>query len=255
MTIENIISQSGNKFHCEVVNYLRSENWEVEISPFYSDSLSNKPREIDIIAEKVFPIELSFGRYWGNVVLRLFIECKYINNTIAFWFDKKDTKKTTDLLERNFGLSTFISDQPVRHHRFFILDDVAKLYTSGRDSQDNDVIYKAINQSLNALVYYRDNNILGVQVNKHLRTIHYPVIVCQDFKKFFKVSIGDLDKYETLKEKFCLELNYVYPTNGSSKSEYFLIDVVDFSNFSDYLKDLEEKDLKSLWHHYEYNSD
>ena len=49
--VKDIINKSGNGFHARVVKLLRNDNWTVLVSPYYSDNFTDKPREIDVIAE------------------------------------------------------------------------------------------------------------------------------------------------------------------------------------------------------------
>ena len=86
--VKAIISQSGNTFHSQVLKYLHDKGWTVLISPYYNDNATNKPREIDLIAEKAF--ETNDRRYFGTVNVKLFIECKYIPQLTVFWFHNKD---------------------------------------------------------------------------------------------------------------------------------------------------------------------
>lgn len=53
-TVEEIIQQSGNGFHCKVVGKLKELGWHTLISPYYMDSSANKPREKDLVAENSF---------------------------------------------------------------------------------------------------------------------------------------------------------------------------------------------------------
>jgi hypothetical protein len=88
--VEEIIKISGNTFHAKVLKRLASEGWTVKISPYYNDNISNKPREIDLIAEKAFPIYNAANSFEGNVIVKLFVECKYLSQITVFWFHKKD---------------------------------------------------------------------------------------------------------------------------------------------------------------------
>jgi hypothetical protein len=60
---EAILKRSGHAQHSRVVNLLRGDGWSVVVSPYYSDNFSDKPREIDIIAEKAF----SYDHAWHGV--------------------------------------------------------------------------------------------------------------------------------------------------------------------------------------------
>src|SRR5690606_28228602 len=73
--VNSIINESGNSFHCSVANYLREKGWHTMVSPYYMDASSNKPREIDLIAEKSWKYEDRWEGKYGTVNLKLFIEC------------------------------------------------------------------------------------------------------------------------------------------------------------------------------------
>ena len=85
--VKSIIDRSGNSFHCKVVKYLNSKGWKTRISPYYMDGSTNKPREIDLIAEKSWSCD-SDGYYLksGSINIKLFIECKHIPQKNVFWF-------------------------------------------------------------------------------------------------------------------------------------------------------------------------
>jgi hypothetical protein len=67
--IEKIIDESGNSFHCKVTNFLKKKGWHTLVSPYYMDGATNKPREIDLIAEKYWNRKHDYGR--GFVLLLL----------------------------------------------------------------------------------------------------------------------------------------------------------------------------------------
>lgn len=112
-SIKELIEKSGNNFHYEVVKFLRNKEWTVLISPYYNDNISDKPREIDIIAEKKFDIKDDFGYAWiATLNVRLFIECKYISKPVALWFDKKDKEMATKRV---------IKDIPIQNSEEYVL--------------------------------------------------------------------------------------------------------------------------------------
>lgn len=245
--INKIIEESGNNFHSKVVNSLREREWTVLISPYYNDNVSDKPREIDLIAEKAFDIRGGmFGEWKGTLNIKLFIECKYINQNIIFWFDDKERHKAEELV---------IYSTPMRKdniytmkHHYLIKDNdkVAKLFTSEKKPKaDSEIIYKALNQSLNALVYYRESGtIIPSSTSKGQRilaTVNYPVIICNNFDNFYRVDIGADNKPIKIKGNFQLEVNYAYiDKNKEDRSDYFLIDIINFEKIDDYFKTLED---------------
>ena len=240
--VKAIIFKSGNTFHSQVLKYLQDKGWTVLISPYYNDNATNKPREIDLIAEKAF--ETSNRRYFRTVNVKLFIECKYIPQLTVFWFHSKDMQKAQDLVIKTASLRKDNS-YTEKHHYLADVDRVAKLFADERSkSAENEIFYKALNQSLNAMVYYRDRGSIIKYPdggNNHIvKTLNYPVILCNSFDNLYRVEIN-LDKEPSrIQENFQLEVNYAYmSSNNSNMNEYFLIDIVDFSLFDDLLKKVE----------------
>lgn len=251
--IKDLIEKSGNNFHYQVVDFLREKGWFVLVSPYYNDNITDKPREIDIIAEKHFDVRdhMPPSHPFGTLHIRFFIECKYINRPIAFWFDKKDKDKAIKRITDDTPLEPPNKNGLIEQHHYLVNEEVAKLFSSTPDKQpDNEIIYKAINQGLNALVYYRDTDSILPQKDrfiKIIRIINYPLILCNNFDSIYRVDKAASNGYVKIDENFQLEVNYAYlDTNKKSRDEYFLIDVVELSKFDAFLKKLEEADIRSI---------
>ncbi len=54
------------------------------------DQSQQKARELDLVVEKSIPINNSFGARQGDIVVRLFVECKYVPRYSVFWFKDKN---------------------------------------------------------------------------------------------------------------------------------------------------------------------
>lgn len=245
--IEEIIEKSGNNFHYNVVEFLRDAGWYVLVSPYYNDNFTDKSREVDIIAEKSYPV----GRF-GTVNIRLFIECKYVILDTVFWFDNKNL---TSALKR------VLSDTPLEDpskwsmtndHRYMENVMVAKLFASENNkSPDNDIVYKAITQSLNAMAYYK-NDPSFIPVGPHSRigkiiTLNYPVVICNNLGHFWKYDFATKNPPEQITNNFQMEIQYAYlDKNKSNKNEYFLLDFVAFDKLNHFIDDIEKKDLGAV---------
>ena len=72
--VTELIQSSGNNFHAKVARWLAASGWHVVVSPYYMDQTQNKAREIDLVAEKTWPIQDSFGRAVDNIAVRLLVE-------------------------------------------------------------------------------------------------------------------------------------------------------------------------------------
>lgn len=250
--IEEIVKSSGNTFHYRVIQFLRESGWSVLISPFYNDNLTDKPREIDIIAEKEFDVN-TLGGWEGTLNIKLFIECKYISQPTVFWFDKKDDQKAIRKIMSDTGLGHPDNNVSIKKHRFYELKEVAKLFASGKENQEKELMYKAINQSLNAMIYFKnDRTIIPVdpngKVKRVLKTVAYPLILCNSFSDFYKIDANDIEKPPVqMKNNFNLEVNYAYlDKDKEQKTGYFLIDVVNFDKLSDYLINLKNTDIDTI---------
>lgn len=129
--VKEIIAQSGNTFHGNVLRYFQDHGWEVLISPYYNDNISNKPREIDLIAEKSFELRDNFNEFFGTVNVKLFIECKYISQKTVFWFHDKDKQKAEDLVVETTPMPPNNSITR-KHHYIESSASVAKLFADER---------------------------------------------------------------------------------------------------------------------------
>lgn len=242
--VSSIINASGNSFHCKVNNYLREKGWHTLVSPYYMDSSSNKPREIDLIAEKSwFYDERGFGGEYGNINIKLFIECKYIPQTNVFWFSDKDMVSTKQWLTTN----TPLNGANARDHHYLATNrKVAKLFASkNMPNVENEVIYKALNQSLNAMVYLRHRESIIYPSNNILATVELPVILCNSFENFHRVDMEDQSSPEPIQDNFQLEVNYAYlDKNKNNRNEFFLIDVVDFNKIDDFFTQIESDKIE-----------
>jgi len=243
--IKKIVAASGNTFHCKVTNFLKEKGWHTLVSPYYMDGATNKPREIDLIAEKTWTREQSFGRKGVAVSLKLFIECKYILQPTVFWFSDKDTMAATEWVTSKTPLHSKDNIYTKKHHYLASSPKVAKLFASQKmPNVENEAIYRALNQSLNAMVYLRGRGsiIADVQSGRVPAPIcvEMPVILCNSFADFYRVEMTDQATPQSIDENFQLEVNYAYQdAQGNHRSEYFLLDIIDFNKFDDYLASLE----------------
>jgi hypothetical protein len=252
--VKEIINESGNSFHCKVTNFLKEKEWHTLVSPYYMDGAINKPREIDLITEKQWSRERDYGRgKSGAVAIKLFIECKYILQPIVFWFSDKDMAAASEWVTSRTPLTKKDNLYTKKHHYLASEQKVAKLFASkNKPSPENEAIYRALNQSLNAMVYLRGKGSILPDIQSEsipvLASVEMPVIVCNSFANFYRVEMDDQSTPQAIDENFQLEVNYAYrDLRGNHMSEYFLLDIVDFHKFEDYLKVL-ESDKDAMFH-------
>lgn len=255
MTIDkdilSIIENSGNSFHSKVTKYLKSNGWYTLVSPYYMDNATNKPREIDLVAEKAFLYSDRFGRNQRSINVKLFIECKYIPQKVVFWFDEKNMIEASKWVVNNTPLKKDNS-YTKKHHYLSTNKMVAKLFADEKNKKyENEVIYKALNQSLNAMVYHRHSGTIIPKDSDEYRdpvsrTVELPIILCNSFNKFFRVEMDDQSNPYAIEDNFQLEVNYTY-SNKSDRNidEFFLIDIVDYSKLDDFLS-LLDADVEAI---------
>jgi hypothetical protein len=242
--ITSLVNESGNNFHCKVTNYLKSKHWHTLISPYYMDGSTNKAREIDIIAEKMWSYEDTFEGVYGSMHIKLFIECKYIPQPNVFWFGSKDKVAAEKWLVTNtpFTERNIFTE---KHHYLAECNKVAKLFSSKNSpKEENEPIYKALNQSLNAMVNLRHRGSIlpdkMIRNTRELATFELPVILCNNFEKFYRVEIDSEVTPDVIDENFQLEVNYAYiDLNKKNVNDYFLIDIVSFDKLDAFLDSLD----------------
>lgn len=231
------IKNSGNDFHLEVAESLAKNGWDVEISPYYNDFITNKPREIDIIASRTHTVSGFGGSGSSMLEIHLFIDCKFLKNPNVLWFQKKDIKEANKLAMESpilRDVSTF--DNGAHHYTHG--GEVCKLTTKlGKD----DVIYQGMDQCLKALIFFSENIAVANLA------INYPIIVVNSLKNLYKRDKALSKGYGPISNNFQLEVNYSYINKErANKTKYFLLDVVAIDKLDEFLKILNDKDVEIL---------
>lgn len=247
--IEELIEKSGNSFHFDVVRYLREKGWTTLVSPYYTDNFTDKPREIDIIAEKKFDY-YDFNRIIGTINVQLLIECKYINELTVFWFDAVEKEKLGSKLVNDAHLDNSgplknyeLAERLLASHHH-LKDEAAKLFATQKSkTSEQEIIYKAINQILNSIVYFRNKgSLIKGSFVPVFNTVRYPIVICKNFRNFYRA-----DNKSNIADSFILEINYAYPIeNGGDKEEYFIVDIVNFEKIDNYLDNIEKDEIPQV---------
>lgn len=251
--VKNLIDNSGIITHKKAIDILRAQGWKLSISPYYYDNIANSVREIDIIAEKPFYSATPHGSS-VQINVQLFIECKYIKQEIVFWFDNKDIDKAVSKMEKNIGLEILHkrhgTDITKDKLHYLTSDKVAKLFLSNLNNED--IVYKAITQCLNAQIYYDQwyNNPIHWDFSRNPETsqkiLKYPVVICDNFSNLIKVDFDENDsknyKVNVINSHFQVETDYIFlDKNQKAKSEYFLIDFLDIDDIDSFLDIIKEE--------------
>ncbi|RJO59590.1 hypothetical protein C4546_01330 [Candidatus Parcubacteria bacterium] len=245
-TIKNIISKSGNDLHIQVEEILKQGKWSVTSSPYYNDPVTGIPRETDIIARKDWDIHDDFGRNKrGMLRIRLFIECKFLSDPIVLWLKDKNIDKAKALAKDNPILRdkedhylTDTSKIPNKIHHYFENNQVINQW-SNKDHKDP--LFEAMSGCLNAFIYYH-----RAGLENHAETINYPIIIVNDLSKLYGRDRSQLGA-SVITDNQQLETSYSYrEVNNQYKMQYFLIDVVGYNKFKDFLSKLENNDIDIL---------
>lgn len=253
--IDQLVRDSGLISHFKTIAVLKENGWEVLVSPYYYDSISESIREVDLIAEKQFSSDPYGPSTQLNV--QLFIECKYIKPDAVFWFDKLDRRKALASFEKE--ISRDIVDGMTRNRlsgdldasqlHYFQNDLVAKLFRDNHPNKREQIFSGAMNQCLHSLINNRRTGKKPIFLPFKNKTstasiVQYPILVCDNFGNLSRVDFDENLKFKTsqLFDKFIIETNY--------REDYFLIDVIDIKHTVDFLNTIESEAKTILNSHY-----
>jgi hypothetical protein len=236
--VTDLVAGSGHNFHAKVARWMQADGWHVSISPYYLDQTQNKAREIDLVAEKLWPIKSPWrGDPIGDVAVRLYMECKFVPSHSVFWFTDKDVDAATSLV---CSRGSFRPDNTYtqKHHYLAHSRRVAKLFaTSSGRSTENDPYFRALNQVLNAMVSMRGTPLSLPDLSKRGTTpavvLEFPIVVCSTFQQMYGVDFYAESEPEQIADNFQLEIRYAYPNSvGRQITEYLLLDFVEFDQLN-----------------------
>jgi hypothetical protein len=229
--ILQIVQSSGNSFHAKVARWFQVQGWRVTVSPYYMDQTQGKAREIDLVAEKIWPFDTDFRRRGGSVGVRLFIECKFVPSHSVFWFADKDVEAAQSLVCAT-GLFRKDNTYTQKHHYLEHGHRVAKIFaTAVARSQETEPFYKALNQVLSASVSMRGQGVSPALSQGHPPAVvlEFPIVVCSSFGRMYQTDFYADTTPEVISDNFQLELNYAYVNRGGQQqNDYFLLDFVEF---------------------------
>lgn len=236
--ITDLIQSSGNSFHSKVARWFSSNGWHVVVSPYYMDQTQSKAREIDLVAEKLWPVTDGFGHPKSYIAVRLFIECKFVASDAVFWFAEKDRESALELVCSSgvFRRDNFYTE---KHHYLSRGSRVAKLFaTDNAKAAENEPFYKALNQALNAMTAMSGHPVTIPSVRggrNPSRVLEYPVVVCSSFDRVFAVDFDADSQPIPISDNFQLEVRYAYiDRQQRQRNDYFLLDFVAFDKLAEF---------------------
>ncbi len=244
---------SGNILTFKVVKHLEEDDWTVLPSAYYSDDFTDKPREIDLIASKVFSVTslLPPNHLQHRICVRLFIECKYLPHDYGFWFGGRDELRITDLLKsrvtpigHDFKPDTWTKWHHYYDNLYFVkAHDRSNSSGSKSSGQDKDLIFNAITQVLNSSVYFRGTNVNTLATHipgVRSYVVDYTVVLLNDLSRCRSLKLDESGhvKDGSITDNFIYEINYSYPSLKSTGGsiEYNLIDFISLPTLNTYLQ-------------------
>ena len=137
----------GTKLEIQVKNILRKHSWEVSPSPYYTDPITKKIREKDIIATNLQFPNNDIIKYYA----RLFIECKNFPKLTEIYEHANTGGVENATLHFNVPFADFSEMERTKESHFYEYNKIVE----PKDSKD--FLYPAINQNLQSFSAFRKN--------------------------------------------------------------------------------------------------
>jgi hypothetical protein len=234
---QEIIEASGHNLHTSVVEYLKGDGFVVEISPYYVDAHTDKPREVDAVARKRVPLFVDSAEHAIELVLA--IDCKYIKQNTVFWtFNNENHRHALKL--RGSNLEQLMDRFREEGFMYFRTSHVARLFQTGGGSDDaiSDPIYKACIQAINGSIFAREHS-------KNPGLV-YPIVIVDGPGKFYSAA----DTAKEL-ESVLVHIDYSYYPNRETSTkptrEPFYVWLVRKEKLSEANKTLEAEAWKNTF--------
>ena len=139
---------TGNELEKKVKNILRKYIWGITPSAYYTDPITQKPREKDIIATNV---QQSYDEAI-NYYARLFIECKVFPKTTEIYEYTDPGEIENTVLYFNIPFANFSEIERSKNTHIYKYNKIFE----PKDSED--FLYPAINQNLQSFNAFRKVN-------------------------------------------------------------------------------------------------
>lgn len=221
-TFKEVWETSWVALEVRVAKLLREMWWNVEVNQFYLDPYTEKPREIDIIADRSYIISTRPSHFgWiteEKVQMRIFIECKYIKDIILLFSKDRDEAKTMKAFmsivpyaKLNEGATNRTLPTWPDNHRYFKQNKVV------HQSDDNSERWFWINWA-QQLFHWISSKTRASQIQYK---VDYWVILVKDFSNIWVSYLGN--EPEGLKEPTFFIMDYV---DNTGKPTYSIADII-----------------------------
>lgn len=240
--LKEIIEKSGNNLHIDTVNLLERMDWDVDLSSYYYDDTANKPREIDIIAQREVPVFDDFGRaVLDKFKLFLFIECKYFKNELSFRMRRNQEQESKEAMIIDGWNKEILLEREglFREHHYLKERFIGKLYDSFPKEQG--IVFNALTQPIKSLTFFKERRLE--------KGIYYPMVVYSGIEGIYAVKReeADLDKLEP-KKNLIFGLNYSYRSvvDYKLKTHQFFIDFIHQTELGNFIEETIWKEADEL---------
>ncbi|MEK7112970.1 MAG: hypothetical protein AAB875_06690 [Patescibacteria group bacterium] len=238
--LQELIKKSGNNLHAEVAQLLENLGWEVDISSYYHDDTTDKPREVDIVASKQIIVS-SPGIGEGGFRVFLFIECKYFKEGVAFRMYNNNPRDSSSAIIFH-GMSEDILNESntnlKKTHHYIRVPLIAKLY----DGKENNEIFNSITGAVKSLVFFRER--------RNEKGLYYPMVVYSGVGGLYPIENNNLTNLESVEplKNLVFGLNYSYRSavNSRLNTQYFCVDFVNKGELGDFLEMIEKQEIGEL---------
>lgn len=213
---------NGNELEKQVKDILKKDGWEVLANANYTDPITQKPREKDIIATSLqFPNEdiLSYNA-------KLFIECKYFPKATEIYSKGENINEIENILLA-FNIP-FADISEIERHKQTHFYEYAEIF-GPKDKED--FLYPAINQNLESFNAFRKNN--PESGLYYLIVVYDGELISVDKEENKKSCNNALVKIETIDNVFNLPHKQCF------------IELVSINEFENLLKKIRE-DIKKI---------
>ncbi len=236
--LKEAIKNSGNNLHLEVAGFLGGSGWDVDLSSYYCDDITDKPREIDIVAKKKIDIDGENDSFF----VYLFLECKYLKNEGAFRMNLNSDQSAVSAIILN-GLN---KDEILREsewkksHHYLKAEYIAKLFDFS-DNETQRAVFDGVTQPIKALLSFRRK--------MPPKYVCYPVVVYRGIDGFYLINKAqntdaELDVLQK-KNYLIFGVKYSFKTLSSPISLFseadFYVDFIHQDILKDYLGCVEDE--------------
>lgn len=236
--IKEIIEESGHELENKTVSILEKNGWICLHPSYYTDKITSKSREADIIAKKEFLIsdykDIENFPKEKKILIKLFISCKFIKNQIIFAFGEKNIIKATELVKEQLSLNKEDLERNELFLQFHHYNKEKSVVKKNDQKGNKDVIYSAWEESINSFLY----SPLEDDEHEYKKVYKFPIVIVNNFDNFYRKDDNSEDKYLKIENNFQFEIFYAITVNDHSVRKYFLVDFIGVNKLENFLKEI-----------------